>query len=359
MYFSKGGVELVSLRINGKTIDVAEGTSILKACEQAGEKIPTFCNDKRLVPHGACRICVVEVDKARTLVASCSTPATDGMVVYTHSEKVVNARKDILDLIWAAHDNDCLKCLNAGQCKLQDYCFEYEIETENAFYPKALKGHLDTSNEFYTYNGDKCILCGKCVRVCGELQGSSAIGFSERGHETHVTHPFEAGMTYSSCVSCSNCVNVCPTGALTEKSKHRFRAWDIEKRVKTTCTYCGVGCQINLIVIDNKVVRVEPAENGVNQGLLCVKGKFAFDFIGHQDRLRTPLIRKDGAFIEATWDEALDLVASRMKEIKDEYGAQALAALSSARCSTEDNYVMQKLFRAVIGTNSIDHCARL
>jgi len=352
-------MKLISLKINGKPIEVVEGTSILKACELAGEKIPTFCHDKRLVPHGACRICVVEVEKARTLVASCTTPVMDGMVVQTHSDKVVRARKDILDLIWAAHDNDCLKCPNAGECKLQDYCFEYDVETENKFYPKALKGHVDASNEFYTFNGDKCILCGKCVRVCKELQGSSSIGFSERGHETRVTHPFEEGMQYSSCVSCSNCVNVCPTGALKEKTKHKFRAWEIDKKVKTTCTYCGVGCQINLVVKDNKVVRIEPAEDGVNQGLLCVKGKSAFDFIGHKDRLSVPLIRKEGVLVESTWEEALDLVASKMAQVKKDHGADALAALSSARCSTEDNYVMQKLFRGVIGTNNVDHCARL
>ncbi len=350
---------LVNLIINGKQIEVAKGTSILKACEQAGENIPTFCNDKRLVPHGACRICVVEVENARTLVASCTTPASEGMVVHTHSDKVVSARKDILDLMWAAHDNDCLKCSKAGACKLQDYCYEYEIETENEFFPTVLKGHVDSSNKFYNFNGDKCILCGKCVRVCSELQGSSSIGFSERGHETHVTHPFEAGMEFSTCVSCSNCVNVCPTGALTEKSKHRFREWEIDKKVKTTCTYCGVGCQINLVVKDNKVVRVEPFENGVNQGLLCVKGKSAFDFIAHKDRLTTPLIRKEGVLVEATWDEALDLIVSKIEGIKREHGPEAFASLSSARCSTEDNYLMQKLFRGVIGTNSVDHCARL
>ncbi len=350
---------MISIKINDQNIQFSNNQTILQACEQQNILIPTFCHDERLVPNGACRMCVVEVKGAKSLQTACTTPIYEGMEIWTHTAKVEKARKDILELIWAGHNNDCLTCTQAGNCKLQDYCYLYDIDPENTFYKKTLTHQKDVSNKFYILDRDKCILCGKCVRVCHELQGTGAIGFSERGYFTHVTHPFEAGMEHSNCVSCGNCVNVCPTGALTEKSKVKFRSWDIEKKVRTTCGYCGVGCQVNLVVKNNKVVKIEPVEDDINHGLLCVKGKFAFNFIDHPDRLKTPLIRKSGVLEPSSWDEALDLIAGKIEAIKSESGPDAFAALSSARCTTEDNYMMQKLFRAVIGTNTVDHCARL
>lgn len=350
---------LISVKINGQNVKVSQGSMILDACKKINVEIPTFCHDKRFVPHGACRICVVEVEGARTLLTACSTPVSEGMNINTHSKKVVNVRKDLLELIWASHDNDCLTCKKAGDCKLQDYCYEYEVEPENKIYLKTITKKIDSSNKFYIFNRDKCLLCGKCVKMCSELQGTGAIGFSERGYHTHITHPFEAGMEHSNCVSCGNCVTVCPTGALMERPHSKFRTWDITKKVKTTCTYCGVGCQINLNVKNNEVVRVDPVVDAVNQGLLCVKGKFAFNFINHKDRLKTPLIRKDGELVESTWEEAYNLIINQIIKTKKDYGPDVFAALSSARCSTEENYILQKLFRAVIGTNNVDHCARL
>ncbi len=349
---------MISLTINGDKINVENGTTILEAAKSIGIDIPTLCHDKRLKPHGACRLCVVEVKGARSLVASCTTPANDGMEIQTHSEEVLETRKDILNLLWANHDNDCLTCGQAGACKLQDYCYEHDIESKGGIFKKSLSGEIDSSNQFFTFNRDKCILCGKCVRVCDELQGTGAITFSQRGYETRISHPFEAGMEYSDCVSCGNCVSVCPTGALSEKSKTKFRSWDIDKKVKTTCGYCGVGCQINLVV---KMIRSYAliSRRWFNDGLMCVKGKFAFNFINHPDRLKTPLIRKNGDLVEASWDEAYDLIVSKANEIKKSSGPDAFAAMSSARCTTEDNYLIQKWFRAVIGTNTVDHCARL
>lgn len=349
----------MKITINDQVVEAVPGQTVLEVCEHLNIKIPTFCHDKRLVPHGACRMCVVEVEGVKGLPTACTLPAYEGMVIKTHTKMVEVVRKDILELMWASHDNNCLVCSQAGQCKLQDYCYIYDIAPETTKYKKRLSHHKDESNKFYTINRDKCILCGKCVRVCHELQGTGAIGYSERGFYTHITHPFEMGMEHSNCVSCGNCVNVCPTGAIAEKIKIPFRNWEIEKKVKTTCGYCGVGCQINLVVKDNQVVRIEPVEDEINHGLLCVKGKFAYNFIGHPDRLTKPLIKQDDEFVEATWDEALDLIVTKIEATKKAYGSDSFAALASARCTTEDNYMMQKLFRAVIGTNSVDHCARL
>lgn len=350
---------MVNLTIDGKSVSVPKGSTILAACEAAGAQIPTLCHDKRLEPFGSCRICVVEVQGARTLVVSCSTPASEGMVVQTQSDRVIRARKENLNLLWAAHDNDCLTCEKAGNCKLQNYCYDYGIDANDTTLKKRFEKKIDESNPFYTFDSSKCILCGKCVNVCDQLVGVRAIDFTERGCQTQVAHPFRAGMEHSECVSCGNCVSVCPTGALMEKADNKFRTWEIEKKVTTTCSYCGVGCQMDLVVKNGKVVRVDPADGGSNNSTLCVKGKFGYRFIDSPDRLTTPMIRKDGDLVEATWEEALNLVAQKIKDTKTTYGADSFAALSSARCTNEENYMMQKMFRAAIGTNNIDHCARL
>lgn len=343
--------------INGNELKVNSSLTILQAAEKLNIDIPTFCNDKRLIGHGACRICVCEVAGARSLVPACTAPVAEGMVIYTHSETVIKTRKEILELMIENHPLDCLTCTKTGSCKLQDYCYEYDI-TEGPFHGEKKKYPIDDTNEFYYADQNKCISCGKCVRVCNELQCTGAIGQYERGFETHVGAPFDIGLKDSICVSCGNCVAACPVGALMPKSKEKFRQFDV-KKVRTTCAYCGVGCQMDLLVKNNKVVGVEPADVIPNDGLLCVKGRFAYKFIDHPDRLKTPLIRKNGVLVEATWDEAYDLITSKMISTKENFGANAIAGLSSARCTNEENYLFQKLFRAVIGTNNIDHCARL
>jgi NADH-quinone oxidoreductase subunit G len=342
--------------INGIHYEVDNNTTILQACRRAGIDIPTLCHDDRLEPFASCRMCLVEIEGSNKLVTACSTHVKDKMVVYTHSEKVIKARRDVLDLIIGNHPLECLSCDKSGQCKLQDYCYEYGI-IESSYLGDKREPYVDTSNPFYDYDASKCILCGLCVRVCGELQCTSAIGFEDRGFDTIVKTPFNEGLINSKCVSCGNCVSVCPVGALTPKAQ-KFRHWET-KEVQTTCSYCGVGCQLNLIVKGDKVVGAQPSLEGPNDGLLCVKGKFAYKFINHPDRIKTPLIKRNGKFEEVSWEQAYRYIRRKVIEIKEESGPEAFAGLTSARCTNEENYLFQKLFRAVIGTNNIDHCARL
>ncbi len=353
----------VKVKINEQFVEIDHHLTILEAAKELNIDIPTFCHDERLNPTGSCRMCVVEVEGARNLMTACSTQVRDGMVVKTHSTPVIEARKGILELMWANHPNECLTCEKAGNCKLQDYSYQYDIDPDSLYPRLDSRKYFDDTNRFYTLDSRKCILCGKCVQICAELQVNGAIGFEDRGIDTRISikqneEPTDGVIDPYTCVSCGNCVNNCPVGALMPKSKEKFRNWEV-KKVKTTCPYCGVGCQFELVVKDNKVVRVDPVKGGTNDGLLCVKGTFGYKFINHPDRLTHPLIRKNGEFVKVSWDEALDLIVEKIKETKDKYGANALAGLSSAKCSNEENYLMQKLVRAGFGTNNVDHCARL
>ncbi len=346
----------MNIIIDGIQYDVEKNTTILQACRNAGIDIPTLCHDERLNPSGSCRLCIVEVEGAKNLVTSCGTMVKDNMVVNTKSENVIKTRKDVLNLLISNHPMECLNCDKSGNCKLQDYSYEYGVF--DGTYKGVKRTHkIDASNPFYDYDARKCILCGLCVRVCDELQGTCAIGLENRGFDSVVTTPYNEGLINSKCVSCGNCVSVCPVGALSPKGQ-KYRHWET-KKVRTTCSYCGVGCQMDLVVKDDKVVGVEPAKDALNNGLLCVKGKFAYKFINHPDRLKTPLIKRNGKFEEATWDEAFRYIRKKVNETKDKYGSDSFAGLTSARCTNEENYLFQKLFRAVIGTNNVDHCARL
>jgi predicted molibdopterin-dependent oxidoreductase YjgC len=348
----------VTLTIDGNQVTVPKGTTILKAAQQAGAFIPTLCHDDHLTSTGACRICVVEVKGARALVASCCAEANEGMEVQTASPAVIEARKTILELMLDNHPVDCLTCHNAGDCKLQDYAYFYGVKP-GAFGGEMKNYDIEDDNLFIVRDMNKCILCGKCLRACEEKQGRAVIDFAYRGFKTKVTTALDKPLADSVCVSCGSCVAVCPTGALTEKAMlGKARKWEVQK-VRTTCPFCGVGCNFDLNVKDGKLIGVTSnPESPANERDLCVKGRFGVDFVNNPKRLTKPLIKKNGEFMESSWDEALDLVANKLGEIKSKYGSDAIAALSSARCTNEENYLMQKFMRAGIGTNSIDHCAR-
>jgi formate dehydrogenase major subunit len=349
---------MTNIRINGKEIRVLENSTILQVCQDLGIKIPTFCYDERLKAEGSCRICIVEVEDTGRLLPSCATFVAPNMMIRTHSPKVMSMRKHLLEIMLSNHDISCLQCEKAGNCLLQDYAYEYNVDIEKHKGSKRAPDYV-SSNKFFYLNQSKCILCGKCARICSQLQGNSVWALSNRGFETEVNTPFGIDMEEAGCVSCGNCVSICPVGALMPKyTGEKFRTWEI-KKTQTTCPYCGVGCQIYLLTKGGKVVGVEPVKGAVNNGLLCVKGKFAFSFINSKDRLTAPLVKKEGKLVEATWEEAYNVIKKRLGAVKDSFGSDSIGVLSSARITTEENYLVQKFARAVIGTNNIDHCARL
>lgn len=350
----------ILLTIDGRELDAKPGQTILEVAKEAGIYIPTLCYYPGTTNVGACRVCVVEVEGARTLVASCCMPVSPGMVVKTDTERVLDARRLVVELLWASGDHNCLTCESNGNCELQDLVYRLKIE-EPRFKIEPPGYEIEDTNSMIQKDMNKCILCGRCVRVCNEIQVNEILDFSMRGSHARVGPAFDADYIDSECYFCGECVDVCPVGALTFKqARFEGRPWDIEK-VRTTCTYCGVGCQLDLNVLNGKIVKVTGnSEYGQpNQGSLCVKGRFGMDFVNHPDRLTTPLIRKNGELKEATWDEAYDFISEKFTAIKEKNGADSIAGFSSARCTNEENYLFQKFMRAVIGTNNVDHCARL
>lgn len=349
----------VTLRIDDREIAVEEGTMILEAATRAGIAIPHLCYREDLSITGSCRLCVVEVEGARNLVASCAVPVGNKMVVRTNTKRVQDSRRQVVELLLSDHPYDCMTCEKSGACDLEKYAYRFGIkksrfEGEKHTYP------IRSANPFYERDYNKCILCARCVTVCHEVQYCEAVDQSKRGFATKVAAPFDVDMKESTCVYCGNCVSVCPTGALTEKAgRFQGRYWEMTK-VPTTCSYCGVGCTLVLNVMDNKVVKVTTDRHlGINKGWTCVKGRFGFDYVHSPDRLQEPLMRENGALRPAGWDEALNATAEGLKRIKEKHGPDSIAFLVSAKCTNEENYLLQKFARAVVGTNNVDHCARL
>ncbi len=346
---------MIKITIDGKTVEVPEGTTVLDAARMHDIPIPTLCHHPKLTPFGGCRMCVVWIKGIPRPVTSCTTPATNGMEVTASSPQLDALRKTILELILSDHPNDCMVCERAGDCTLQELAYFYSIRDPQFKGERRVYAKRD-GNPFLERDMEKCILCSRCVKVCDEVQGVAAIDFAYRGFKSKICPPYEDDLK---CEFCGQCVAVCPTGALTGKMwALKGRQKDI-REVDTVCAYCGTGCNITLHVRRNEVIRVTSRPETWNEGWLCVKGRFGYNFINSPDRLKSPLIKKDGEFKEVSWDEALNHVATRLNEIKSEHGANAIAGLSSARSTNEENYLFQKFIRAAVGTNNVDHCARL
>jgi formate dehydrogenase alpha subunit len=351
----------VTLTIDGKTVAAARGATVFEAALGAGIDIPHLCHKPELglPPTGSCRLCLVEVEGAKGPLASCVHPVSEGMVVHTDTPALQEHRRMAVDLLLSNHPHDCLTCEKAGTCDLQTYA--YRLGVKHSEYPGETVAVAPVQEgPAIVYDRSKCILCGRCVEVCQHVQVSGAIDFLGRGFDTQIGLPPGLAREDSVCAECGNCLDVCPTGALSfVGAQGKGREWEFEK-VTTVCPYCGCGCLMELSVCDGRVVKVGGLPYGEGaRGLLCVKGRFGFDFLSSEGRLRGPLIRREGELVPASWEEALELVAGRLGEIKARFGPDAIGGLASAKCTNEENYLMQKLVRAVIGTNNIDHCARL
>jgi len=348
---------MIRVTINGKQIKLGEPVTILNAAKMAGIKIPTLCHHDLLEPFGGCRLCLVEVEKVPRLQTSCTMYIADGMVVHTETEQVVEARKAMLEFLLINHALDCPYCDKAGECDLQDLVMKYGPSSGR--FTEGKRKHPESYDDpIIVRNMERCISCTRCVRMCAKVQGASAISMVNRTSKTFV-EPFSGGRY--NCEYCGNCLTVCPVGAIMSRlHKHTYRPWYIEKDVRTVCPFCGVGCSMTAQVRGNSIVRVVPEiGKGVNNGLLCSRGRFGYDYISSSRRLETPMIRKDGKLEEATWSEAFAYVAGRMQEIRAKDGGSAIAGIASARCTNEDNYVFQKFMRVTIGSNSIDSVASL
>ncbi len=348
-----------SLYINGRKVFFTPGETIVDAARAADIDIPTLCYWKDAGHCDVCRICVVEVEGSDTLLPACSTAAQEGMKVETQTDRVIESRRLTIEMLIASGRHDCISCEASGDCVLQNLAYWHGVESaasraEPANFPSV------PEDPFIIRDFEKCVLCGRCIAACSDVQVHNAIPypFGKRKEIASAGGWFPV-QDPARCVDCGQCIDACPVGALTEKkAKGLARTWET-KKVRTTCPYCGVGCQQLLHVKGERIAKITGVTDGEpNKGRLCVKGRFAYDFIYHKDRLDTPLIKERDGFRKATWDEALDLVATRLTEIGRTYGPDSIAGVSCARALNEDSYNMQKLFRSVIGTNNIDHCAR-
>ena len=353
--------KLVTLNIDGVDVTVPEGTSLMRAASVAGVSVPKLCATDSLEPFGSCRLCLVEIEGKRGYPASCTTPAADGLVVSTQSPKLAELRKGVMELYISDHPLDCLTCATNGDCELQDMAgavglrdVRYGYEGEN-----HLDSKKDESNPYFTFDPSKCIVCSRCVRACEETQGTFALTIDGRGFESKVSAG-NKDFIDSECVSCGACVQACPTATLIEKSIEEHGTPD--RKVKTTCAYCGVGCSFNAEMQGDKVVRMTPnKDGGANHGHSCVKGRFAWGYTTHKDRITTPMIRKSikDPWEKVSWEKAINYAASEIKRIQKKYGFNSVGAISSSRCTNEEVYLMQKIVRAGFGNNNIDTCARV
>jgi formate dehydrogenase alpha subunit len=352
---------MATITIDNKTIQAPTGSNLLEVARSNGFAVPGLCYHRKLTPTGACRLCLVKIEGIRGLVTSCTVKITDGMKVTAFDDEIEETRRLLLNYLLYEH-NDTYDGTYPDE--MRELILRYGLdEPENRYFPSVwqnLPFETENTSPVLTYDPAKCIKCFRCIKACDEVQGKNVLSFTERGIKSFII----AGTGVwgeSECDGCGECIQLCPTGAIVEKPYRDVIKLDkIERSVVTTCPYCGVGCQIELLVQDGKIVRSNGVEGvSPNDGRLCVKGRFGYEFVHSPDRLTKPLIKRNGKFIEATWDEALDLIAERFTAIRDKYGPDSLAGYASAKCTNEDNYLFQKFIRTVFGTNNIDYCTRL
>ena len=351
--------QMLTMTINGRDVSFEEGKTVLDVCRDENIYVPTLCHDPRLKPYGACRLCIVEVSGAPKPLTSCTTPATQGMQVATESTRLWRLRKTIIELLLSNHPNDCMCCEATGNCDLQEMAYFYGIK-QDRFGGEQWKLPAKEDNPFITFEPEKCIVCGRCTRICNEVVMAGTIDMTGRGFNVLPGTAFSQPRSLENCEFCGQCVSTCPTGALTDrKSRGLGRVADVTK-VKTTCSYCGTGCNFFLKVNDGKVIGVESDFDApVNKGNLCIKGRYGYDFIHSPERITQPLIREGETFREASWDEALTLVANKFNELIKNHGPERVGGFSSSRCTNEENYLLAKWVRTAVGSNNVDNCARV
>ncbi|WP_277373611.1 formate dehydrogenase subunit alpha [Pseudomonas sp. AA-38] len=352
----------VSLSIDGRSISVPAGTSVMRAAAMLGTTIPKLCATDSLEAFGSCRMCLVEIDGMRGYPASCTTPVSEGMVVRTQTSKLATLRRNVMELYISDHPLDCLTCSANGNCELQTVAGQVGLREVRYGYDGAnhLSEAKDTSNPYFDYDPSKCIVCNRCVRACEETQGTFALTIEGRGFESRVAAAGGDDFLSSECVSCGACVQACPTATLMEKSV--VEKGQPERSVITTCAYCGVGCSFRAEMKGNELVRMVPDKNGqANHGHSCVKGRFAWGYATHPDRITKPMIRKSihDPWQEVSWDEAVTYAASEFRRIQLKYGRDSIGGITSSRCTNEEVYLVQKLVRAGFGNNNVDTCARV
>src|SRR5215469_6573861 len=354
--------EQVQLTIDGRALTVPAGTSIMRAAMDAGVQVPKLCATDSVDAFGSCRLCLVEIQGRAGTPASCTTPVAPGLVVSTQTDRLKQIRKGVMELYISDHPLDCLTCAANGDCELQDMAGAVGLRDVRYGYDggKHPNPGKDESNPYFTYDASKCIVCSRCVRACEEVQGTFALTIAGRGFESVVSPGMEEAFLISECVSCGACVQACPTATLTEKSV--IQIGQPEHSVVTTCAYCGVGCSFKAEMRGDEVVRMVPFKDGkANHGHSCVKGRFAWGYTSHPDRILKPMVRKriEDPWQEVTWDKALARVASEFKRIQTKYGKGSIGGITSSRCTNEETFLVQKLVRAGFGNNNVDTCARV
>ncbi len=351
--------EKITLTIDGRRLEGRQGQTILEVARENGIFIPTLCHHRKIPKIGACRVCVVEIENARSLAASCSMPISRGMVIRTDTKKVRDAQRLIVELLWSSGDHNCLTCEQNGACELQDLIYWLKIDKPR-FEIKPPGFTPDTTGAMISRDPNKCVLCGRCIEACNNTVVNEVLSFANRGTDVQVVCDYDLPMGSSKCVQCGECVQLCPVGAITDKkARGGGRPWELEK-YNTTCPYCGVGCQVTVHVnrAENRIVKVTGREVPPNDGMLCVKGRYGYEFPSSPNRLTQPMIKKNGKHVPVSWDEALDYTAGRIRTIIDRDGPDVFSAFGSGRVPNETNYAIMKFTRAVIKTNNVDHCAR-